>query len=145
MRVWSQGHITSTTARGSNMKNFKMSLAAAAVSAGLTMAIAPQPAQAQSIVDLARVIVNVNDIVYRGGVPYYRYGQYRPEDRIIVVRENGRRTYYRNAPRGVAHGYYGTQPGHNKSRDDDRRYEVRKTKVVKTKYTKQDKHNGKHH
>ena len=45
------------------MKNFKMYLAAAAVSAGLTMAIAPQPAQAQSIVDIARVIVNVNDIV----------------------------------------------------------------------------------
>lgn len=72
----------------------------------------------------------------------------RPEDRIIVVRENGRRVYYRNAPRGVAHGYYGTQPGHNKSRyddrryDNDRRYDGRKVKVVKNKYNK---HNGKHH
>lgn len=32
---------------------------------------------------------------------------------------NGYR-YYRNAPRGVAHGYYGTQPGHNKYRNYNR-------------------------
>ena len=98
------------------MKNFKILIAVAAVSAGLSLAFAPQPAKAQSIVDIARVIVNANDIVYRGNVPYYRYGSYRPQDRIIVVREGGHRKYYRQAPRGVAHGYYGTQPGHHKNK-----------------------------
>ena len=97
------------------MKTMKSLIATAAIAAGLSFVAAPGTAQAQNaIVDAARVLVNVSDIVYRNGQPYYRYGDYGPQDRIIVVSEGGRDRYYRQAPRGVAHGYYGTQPGHNK-------------------------------
>lgn len=97
------------------MKSIKAILGGTAVALGLGMAsFTPAPAQAQSIVDIARVIVSVNDIVYRGGIPYYRYGSYRPQDRIIVVREGGHRRYYRNVPRGNAYGYYGHPQHSNK-------------------------------
>lgn len=52
------------------MKSFKALVGAAVVAAGLTFGMTPAPAQAQSLVDIARVIVSVNDIAYRGGVPY---------------------------------------------------------------------------
>lgn len=121
------------------MKTVKTMIGGTVLAIGLGFAsLAPQPAHAQnSIVDLARVIVSVNDIVYRGGVPYYRYGSYGPNDRIIVVREGSRNRYYRNVPRGNAYGYYG-HPQHSKKyknkgkykntryysrdRDDDRRW-----------------------
>lgn len=111
------------------MKSFKALVGAAVVAAGLTFGMTPAPAQAQSLVDIARVIVSVNDIAYRGGVPYYRYGQYRPEDRIIVVRERGRNVYYRNAyrnasvrhvPQGNAYGYWA-----KRGRYQDNRYDYR--------------------
>ncbi|MFD0738904.1 hypothetical protein ACFQZQ_06375 [Lysobacter koreensis] len=88
-------------------------LAPAVLAAGLGVAgLAPAPAQAQSN-DLARVIVDVADVMIRGGVPYYRHGNYDHDDRLIVVRDRyGRPTYYRNAPRGRAYGYHGNAPGH---------------------------------
>lgn len=136
------------------MKTVKTMIGGTVLALGLGLAsFAPQPAHAQnSLVDLARVIVNVNDIVYRGGQPYYRYGNYGPQDRIIVVREGGRDRYYRNVPRGNAYGYYGHPAHSNKyknkhgkkykntryysrdswdrddrrwDRDDDRRYDGR--------------------
>lgn len=90
-------------------------LAPAVMAAGFgVVAMAPAPAMAQSDDDLARVIVNVADVIIRGNTPYYRYGNYGYNDRLIVVRDRyGRPTYYRNVPRhaysqppyGNAYGY----------------------------------------
>ncbi len=87
---------------------------------GTVAVSAPAPAQAGD--DLVRVLVDVADVVLRGGQPYYRHGNYDRHDRLIVVRDrHGRVNYYRNAPRGyrsgppygVAHGYYRNGPGRN--------------------------------
>lgn len=86
-----------------------------AASLGVAAVAAPAPAQAQSD-DLVRVLVDVADVVLRGGVPYYRYGDYGYDDRLIVQRDRyGRPLYYRYVPRdgyrdgppyGNAYGYY---------------------------------------
>lgn len=88
-------------------------LASTALAAGLGMATlaAPAPAQAQSGDDLARVIVDVADVIFRGGYPYYRYGDYGYNDRLYVERDRyGRPIYYRTVrsgpPYGKAHGYW---------------------------------------
>lgn len=96
-------------------------LAPAALAAGLGVAaFTPAPAQAQGADDLVRVIVDVADVIYRSGHPYYRHGDYRRDDRLIVVRDRyGRPTYYRQVPRshrsgppyGKAHGYWRNGPG----------------------------------
>jgi hypothetical protein len=84
---------------------------AAAIGAG---ALFSAPARAD---DLARVIVDVADIVFRSGQPYYRYGDYGYDDRLTVERDyRGRPVYYRNMPRGNAYGYY-----RNRGHDDDSR------------------------
>jgi hypothetical protein len=80
---------------------------------------APAPVQAQD--NLTRVLVDIADVVLRGGQPYYRHGSYGHDDRLIVVRDRyGRPTYYRQVPAnynrsgppyGVAHGYYRNGPG----------------------------------
>lgn len=52
-------------------------------------------AQAQD--SLARVLVDVADVVMRGGAPYYRYGNYGYQDRLVVQYDHhGRPVYYRN-------------------------------------------------
>jgi len=97
-------------------------LAPAFLAAGLGLgAMAPAPAHASD--DLARVIVDVADVIFHGGYPYYRPDRrYGYNDRLIVVRDRYRRpTYYRYVPRtvyyrdsgyrhnppyGVAHGYW---------------------------------------
>ena len=98
-------------------------IAHAALAAGLGLAAlaAPQTAQAQD--PLTRVIVDVADVVLRGGQPYYRYGDYGQRDRLIVERDRyGRPVYYRvidrraGPPYGNAYGYYRNGPG---SRDRD--------------------------
>lgn len=85
---------------------------------GTVAVSAPAPAKASD--DLVRVLVDVADVVLRGGQPYYRHGH---DDRLIVVRDrHGRTNYYRQAPRqhragpprGVAHGYYRNGPGSSK-------------------------------
>jgi hypothetical protein len=92
-------------------------LASTALAAGLGMAAlaTPVPAQAQSGDDLARVIVDVADVVFQGGYPYYRYGDYGYDDRLLVERDRyGRPAYYRTVdrdyrngpPYGKAHGYW---------------------------------------
>lgn len=90
-------------------------LATTALAAGIGMATlaAPAPAYAQSGDDLARVIVDVADVTFRGGYPYYRYGNYDSGDRLNIERDRyGRPIYYRtNArsdgpPYGKAHGYW---------------------------------------
>ena len=92
-------------------------LAPAALAVGLGFgAMTPAPAQAQDT--LTRVLVDVADVVLRGGQPYYRYGNYGYDDRLIVQRDRyGRDAYYRMLPRyndnyrsgppyGNAYGYY---------------------------------------
>ncbi|MDQ3617306.1 MAG: hypothetical protein M3374_01030 [Pseudomonadota bacterium] len=80
----------------------------------------PAPAQAQSN-DLARVIVDVADVIFRNGQPYNRHGNYGHDDRLIVARDRyGRPVYYRNAPQrdvyrqgppyGNAYGYHRNGP-----------------------------------
>lgn len=96
-------------------------LAPATLAAALGAAsLAPKPAQAQSMDDLMQVIVNVADVAFRGGQPYYRYGDYGQDDRLIMRRDRyGRPVYYRvvqdgryntgyntGAPYGRAYGYY---------------------------------------
>ena len=80
---------------------------------GVFTAAAPAPARAD---DLTRVIVDIADVVYHSGSPYYRYDRgYR--DRLIVVNDyRGRPTYYRRVyragpPYGNAYGYYNAPRG----------------------------------
>ena len=97
-------------------------LVPAALAAGLGFgAMAPVPAQAQDT--LTRVLVDIADVVFRSGDPYYRYGSYGAEDRLVVGRDRyGRPVYYRTAPYsrdhvrsgppyGNAYGYYRHGPG----------------------------------
>lgn len=89
-------------------------LATTALAAGLGMATlaAPMSAQARDGDDLVRVIVDVADVIYHGGYPYYRHGNYGYDDRLIVQRDRyGRPIYYRTVvrsgpPYGKAHGYW---------------------------------------
>lgn len=103
-------------------------LATTALAAGLGMAAlaAPTPAHAQSGDDLARVIVEVADVIFRGGYPYYRHGDYGYDDRLIVERDRyGRPIYYRNVvrsgpPYGKAHGYWKKHPQRSSRVECDR-------------------------
>jgi len=76
--------------------------APAVLAAGLGMvAFSPAAVQAQSAGnDLIRVLVDVADVVFRSGTPYYRQGDYGRDDRLIVGRDQyGRSQYYRQMPR----------------------------------------------
>ena len=98
------------------MKTLTRWMAPAVIAAGFglgAMAV-PQPVQAQD--SLTRVIVDVADVILRGGQPYYRYGDYGPNDRLIVQRDRyNRPVYYRvvrnGPPYGNAYGYYRNGPG----------------------------------
>jgi len=87
----------------------------AIVSLGIGLAaLTVPPAARAGDDDLARVIVDIADVVLRGGVPYYRYGGYGYDDRLIVGRDRyGRPVYYRQVPRYYGGGRY---------YDDDHRY-----------------------
>ena len=88
-------------------------LAPAVMAAGLAFAsMVPAPARAQDAT-LTRVLVDVADVVLRGGQPYYRYGNYRDDDRLIVSRDRyGRPVYYRvvRVDRGYGNPYYVRNP-----------------------------------
>ncbi len=99
---------------------------AAALGAGALL-----PATARADDDLLRVIVDVADIVYRNGHPYYRHGGYGDDNRIIVERNRyGRPVYYRyvsrdryrdGPPYGNAYGYHRTRDGrYSRQRCDSR-------------------------
>ena len=78
-------------------------------------AMAPAPVQAQD--SLTRVLVDIADVVLRGGVPYYRHGNYGYNDRLIATRDRyGRLVYYRMAPRYVRSGPpYGNAYGYQRN------------------------------
>ena len=86
-----------------------------AAALGLGVAAAPAPVHAQD--SLSRVLVDVADVVLRGGQPYYRYGGYGPDERLVTGRDRyGRTVYYRvsdrsGPPYGNAYGYYRNGPG----------------------------------
>jgi hypothetical protein len=94
-------------------------LAPAVLAAGLgAAALAPAPAHAQDDT-LTRVLVDVADVVLRGGQPYYRHGSYGYNDRLVVQRDRyGRPVYYRlvpvaarqGPPYGNAYGYWNNAP-----------------------------------
>ena len=90
-----------------------------AASLGVAAIAAPAPAQAQSSHDLVRVLVNVADVAMRGNQPYYRYGNYGYNDRLIAQRDrHGRIVYYRTVPRAQ----YRNGPAYaNEYRDQHRR------------------------
>lgn len=76
--------------------------AALAAALGVTALTAAPPARAQD--DLVRVLVDVADVIFRSGAPYYRHGGY--DDRLVLVRDrDGHARYYRYLPRG--HGGHG--------------------------------------
>lgn len=117
---------------------FAPAVLAAAVGLG---AMTPAPAQAQD--DLVRVLVDIADVVLRGGQPYYRHGDYGYDDRLIAQRDRyGRVVYYRTVPRnyagyrdgppyGNAYGYYRNGPG---SRADSRNVKCNKHGKCKVTY-----------
>lgn len=122
--------------------------ASVALAASLGMAaLAPLPAHAQNdALAMTRVLVDIADVVVNGGVPYYRYGHYRPADRLVVERDYyGRPVYYRMVPRTVYYtrprvAYYAPPPvvyrpvprGHaygywaHRARDRDRDWDDRR-------------------
>ena len=64
-------------------------------------AMTPVPAHAQDA--LTRVLVDVADVVFNNGTPYYRYGDEVPSNRLVVGRDAyGRPVYYRQ---GSYNGY----------------------------------------
>lgn len=93
-------------------------IAPTVLAAGLGMAaLSPTTAQAQSGDNLVRVIVDVADVVLRGGNPYYRNSDYGQNDRLMMERDRyGRPVYYRQVthqrdhrsgpPYGNAYGYH---------------------------------------
>ena len=95
-------------------------------------AMAPMPARASD--DLVRVLVNVADVIYHGGQPYYRHGDRSRYDRVVIVRDRYQRpSYYRYVPRdnrvayrpgppphARAHGYYRDPPRYYGRQDRDR-------------------------
>lgn len=108
-------------------------LAALVLAAGLGLAaLGPAPARADD--DLVRVIVDVADVIFRGGHPYYRHGDYRHDDRLIVDRDRyGRPLYYRyvsrdygrydrrsGPPYGNAYGYWNKRAPQNSRVSCDR-------------------------
>lgn len=90
-------------------------LAPAVVAVGVGIAaLFPPPVRARDGDDLVRVLVDIADVVLRGGVPYYRHGDYGYDDRLIVARDRyGRPVYYRQVPRRYlgSDRYYGYRDG----------------------------------
>lgn len=104
-------------------------LAPMALAAGLGVAaLTPVSARADEhrTDDFVRVVVDIADVIFRGGHPYYRHGGYGYGDRLIVVHDRyGHPAYYREVPRdryhrrsgppyGEAHGHW---RGHRAAHD----------------------------
>ncbi|MDO5609188.1 MAG: hypothetical protein Q4G62_00140 [Pseudomonadota bacterium] len=96
------------------MKPFTRWMVPAVMAAGFGFAGALAPQQAQAQDELSRVIVDIADVIMRGGQPYDRHGGYGPDDRLLVERDRyGQPVYYRRVdnrrsgpPYGNAYGYH---------------------------------------
>ncbi|MFT3897151.1 MAG: hypothetical protein QM719_05580 [Thermomonas sp.] len=97
------------------MKLFSHLLAPSVLAIALGAGFAMPVAQVRAQDELARVLVDIGDVVFRAGVPYYRFGDYGRYDRLFVQRDRyGRPVYYRyvpvrvsarqGSPRGNAYG-----------------------------------------
>ncbi|MDR7135337.1 hypothetical protein J2X06_002546 [Lysobacter niastensis] len=84
--------------------------------------LSPAQVRAAEGDDLVRVMVDVADVIFQSGNPYYRYGNgYGYDNRLTVVPDRyGRPVYYRVVPRyqsgppyGNAYGYYQNRPVRN--------------------------------
>lgn len=115
-------------------------LAPAALALGLGAASLAAPQTARADDELVRVIVDVADVIFRGGTPYYRHGGYGPHDRLVIVHDRyGRPHYYRyvdhdrydrydrydrgyryGPPYGRAHGHYGKRGKYRRQYCDSR-------------------------
>lgn len=116
--------------------NFSRWLAPAVLAAGLGLA-ALTPGTARASDDLVRVLVDVADVIYHSGQPYYRYGDYGRYDRVVIVRDRYHRpAYYRYVPRdyrayhrgppyGRAYGYHGKHEYKHKKPRHHYRYDDR--------------------
>lgn len=81
------------------------SVLAIALGVGGAAMLAPAPVRAQDQ-QLTRVLVELADVVLRGGQPYYRHGNYAARDRLVVRYDrSGRKVYYRLVPVGGS-GFY---------------------------------------
>lgn len=95
------------------------------------------PAHARDDDAFIRVLVDVADVVLRGGAPYYRHGSFGHDDRLVVDHDrHGRPVYYRQVPPHYFAGdrYY----------DDDYRREVRCNSHGKCKLTYYDPRYDRH-
>lgn len=102
-----------------------------ATALALGASILPARAQAE---DLARVLVDIADVVMRGDTPYDRHGDYGHDDRLHKQRDRyGRTLYYRNSPVAYRdakcnkHGkckveYYNPRYDRDRYQRDDRYY-----------------------
>lgn len=105
------------------MANLSRYFAPAALAVALGVAaLSPAPVRAQSVGELTRTIVNIADVVFRNQQPYYRYGDYSQDDRLVAGRDRyGRTVYYRvNDPR-IGDPRYG-DPRYSDPRYGDPRY-----------------------
>lgn len=94
-------------------------LGSTALAAALALTALAAPAPAAAAEPKLRVIVDLGDVIFRSGHPYYRHGGYGYDDRLIVERDRwGRPVYYRYAPRDYRSGPpYGNAWGYHRDRD----------------------------
>ncbi|GHA83701.1 hypothetical protein [Cognatilysobacter bugurensis] len=109
-------------------------LAPALLATGLgAAAFTPATAHAQSGDEIARVIVDVADVLMRGNQPHYRHGNNGYDERLVVGRDRyGRPVYYRQAPHRDYRASYGY--GHERDRYDTRRTKCNKHGKCKVEY-----------
>jgi hypothetical protein len=103
-------------------------IAPAALAAALGVGGSFAAPAAHAADDLVRVIVDIADVVFRSGQPYYRYDDHEYRDRLIVDRDRyGRPIYYRHVPREVYRQGppYGNAWGYHRNRGHDRRDHAR--------------------
>lgn len=90
-----------------------------ALAAALVFTAFAAPAPAVAAEPRVRVTVDLGDVIFRNGHPYFRHGGYGYDERLIVERDRwGRPVYYRYAPRAYRGGPpYGNAWGYHRDRD----------------------------
>jgi hypothetical protein len=81
------------------MPNMTRWLAPAVLATAMGLGAVAVPATASAQDAFSRVLVDIADVVLRGGQPYYRHGNYGHNDRLVVRRDRyGNPVYYRLVP-----------------------------------------------